>query len=275
MQATRSLDELVYLSLPTGVKTACRFATTDKARCRNWAHPGRIYCSQMHMVSASVPVENVERNLAPFPNVVLLKGAINEGWLQRFTAAGVPWMDRNDAALAAGHEAQANDLGRRFTAYRPAGDSGVPVFTDGHRNPALQAGQKSHGVQFVTLNGLINELEDEGFRIADMETFRTKKQHDDWERKRTASRLDGPMSTLKVGFHFLGDEHPESEGRFRDVLTSFMEEAGRWAYCHVWVNPPSDNTVLHTINVTHREPTAMPKLRLRFDHGFWLVTAAG
>lgn len=198
--------------------------------------------------------------------MILLKGGIHRRWQDRFRNAGALEAARDDRALQRQHGEEARALGRGANTYRPMADSGTPVFTDEHRNPALAKGQRKHGVSDVTLDGMIADLFRRGFRVADIEMFKT------------AAQSGGPMQTLKVGLHLAEDDEC-ALGRSLaadDLIIEFFERAA-WRFCHVWVNPPKpDGQILHTVNVVHREPNeGTAAHRLIFADGFWGLVPAG
>ncbi len=174
------------------------------------------------------------------PKVVLVKFNINPKWDERFRQAGIPVKSPDENALELAHILHAVEMGRNPYQYRQVADSGVPAFG-------------KEGEQNVSINGLLAELRSEGYSPVGIHI-------------RTRTRADNKFNVLVMPFILM----PEGNGNgvVPPILDNFLK-VSCWGFVHVWMNPPQeDGTIVHTVNLSHREERA-PEKNLRFKKGRW------
>jgi hypothetical protein len=55
-----------------------------------------------------------------------------------------------------------------------------------------------------------------------------------------------------------------------ELLREFLK-ISCWGFIHVWANPPEKGKIVHTVNLSHREPQKPLQWILRFNNGLWAV----
>lgn len=221
---------------------ACTAAVECGGRCRRAAVDGDKdnFCSaHAKMRDAGKEVEKVG-----LPDKVLLKGNINPNWTERFVQLGIRVAKPDFAKREAEHIAHAEAHGRQAYAVRKdIADSGVSVFGP----EGVTAG--------VSVEKLINELSADNMYITDMHIH---EKND----KRDSRKI---MCVLVVTFARSGEKIVANE-----VALNFFRSS-KWGHAHVWANPPKDDgTVLHTVNLAHRED-AQAEHKLCYADGLWAV----
>lgn len=222
---------------------ACVAATKEGARCRHMvAEQGRLcsFCQKKADKEGSVPK-------APPPNVILVKININERWRAVLEAGRVPRKIVDWQALEEKHAAHAERLGRAPYRFRDVADSGVPVFGP-------------DGICHVSLLKLWTELVEKGFCIQEMHL---------------QSRRDGKMDTLVIT---LARQKPTQVSFFPEVALAVLPDLLNTSYgfVHIWANPSKEDkekkkVVVHTVNISHREPEQRPLRQLHYNDGLWSV----
>jgi len=221
----------------TQVRLACAAPIEKGARCRHDAAEGSIYCKQHQDHPPTKPYQ---------PNTIIVKGRVNEKWIKRFAAAGVPMKVRNEEAINQRHGDQAEALGRKSHVYTDVlNDGGTPVFG-------------KQGAQNVSMSGSLNELIGIGFVPVDCHMFRRDDKKDEF------------MAMVSVTLRF--DEEVESTvpDEVLSVLDQYTDSNFEWI--HVWANEEKDDkSIPNTINLVHRRPNDLPEYKLVYNNGLWNV----
>lgn len=218
---------------------ACVAATQGGARCRNFVEEEGQLCV-IHQKKAD---RKGSVSMAPPPDRILMRFNINPYWRRRVEAVGVKRKLTNWRGIEEKHVAHAERFRRNPYRFREVADSGVPVF-----------GPKE-GISHVSLLELREELAEKGFLIQDM--------HLQPHRDRKMDILVITLSCQKPGMT------PFPSGTL-SIFQEFLNSSYRFVY--VWVNPPDeDGKVVHTINVSPREPEQTPLRQLHFNNGLWAV----
>jgi len=192
---------------------------------------------------------------APRPDVVLVKVNLSDQWVREFTGASVRRLDRSPEradALAAEHRARAEALGRDAFAIREAregkaedpesADSGCPVFGRG-------------GVQFISIAGLVEELEKAGFKLSGIPHILAR----EWK----------PPQRLVLQFTKDQPEVAFPWPLFRKFIATCFGQVD------VWANGRDDRgLVVHTVNCGKRDDAGKPAYVLRFVAGDWTAEPA-
>lgn len=177
--------------------------------------------------------------------MILLKVNVNPSWETRFFQAGIPLRRPDEGALEMKHIIQALEAGRNPYAIRSEiADSGIPVFGKG-------------GAQDVSVNGLFAELRNQGYLPTGIH-IRT--------------RADKKFNVLVLPFIRIGGENSAiaiTSSAVMRLVEQFLRTS--WGFVHVWDNPPQPGTqtVVHTVNLSHRDVDRIPKKTLHFRQGEW------
>jgi len=186
-----------------------------------------------------------EVDIAPAPDTILVKFNINPRWAQRFEEAGVSRRIPFEVDLEEKHIAHALKSHRKPYRYRDIADSGVPVFG-------------MDGVSKVSILELLGELQENGYQPQGVHIRTRRKRFD---------VLVIPFSQETSGERSLPRQAVE-------LLREFLK-LSCWGFAHIWANPPDDQgKIVHTVNLSHREPGKSPKRNLCFDHGLWAAAAS-
>lgn len=215
---------------------ACSAQREGRARCRNLVETNGALCPTHQGRGAE---------LAPRPDIILVKFNISPNWCQRFEEAGVLRSSPSEVELEEKHIVGAQKLGRDAYVYRDIADSGVPIFG-------------REGVQQISISGLLPELEREGYKVSGVHI-----------RTRTQKKFD----VLVISFELAGES-----GRLLAEAIALVKEFLRvscWGFVHVWANPPDGKgRIPHTVNLGHREVDKVPVRLLRFNRGLWAAVPA-
>lgn len=222
---------------------ACVAATKEGARCRNFLEQQGQLCPRHQK-------EFNEKGTVPMaspPDVILMRININQTWRDRLEAGGIGRKIVDWQRLEGKHVAHAEGLGRAPYRFRDVADSGVPVFGP-------------DGVCHVSLLKLWTELVEKGFCIQEMHL---------------QSRRDGKMDTLVIT---LARQKPTQVSFSPEVALAVLPDLLNTSYgfVHIWANPSQEDkekkkVVVHTVNVSHREPEKRSLCQLHYNDGLWSV----
>ena len=184
--------------------------------------------------------------LAPSPDTILVKFNINPNWTQRFEEAGVPRKIPTEVFLEEKHIAQARHVARDPYRFRGTADSGTPVFGD-------------QGASNVSIIRLIGELQENGYEPQGVHI-----------RTRTNKKFD--VLVIPFSREISEGNSISLPNKALDLLKEFLR-LSCWGYVHIWANPPDEaGKIVHTVNLSHREPDKKPDEHLCFNHGLWALT---
>lgn len=220
--------------------------------CKAGAHDGTARCRNME----PCPVHNGLGQLAPRPDVVLVKVNLNHENNILFVNAGIPRRERSEERrkqLGEQHRQRAGKLGRdslvirerregkENVGYPEAHDSGCAVFgSDG-----LYSG--------VDIRGLADQLLATGFCLTN------------------AYRLDRDLKPpIRLVMEFRRqDRIPDSQHAFPWLLLQQLVDTC-FGQVDVWANDrDARGQVVHTVNCGKRDDCATTKFRLLFANGDW------
>ena len=222
------------------MKYACVAATQEGARCRNFLENSGEMCETHQKLKA----KGEEVKLAPSPDTILVKFNINPSWTQRFEEAGIPRGFPSEVTLEEKHIAQAQQANRDPYRFRETADSGVPVFGP-------------QGVSEVSIFQLLEELREKGYQPQGVH-IRTRR-----EKKFDVLVIPFAHGISEKNSTFLPEKALE-------LLREFLK-LSCWGFVHVWANPPEKGKIVHTVNLSHREPYKSPQWNLYFNHGLWAI----
>lgn len=226
---------------------ACIAALKDKkTRCRNFLEveitprgigyfekEEELICSQHRTMKE----EGKKVNIAPRPDVMLVKFRLNPTWGKRLQDAGIALVPEQKTKKDALHANHAREHRRDPYTIREVADSGVPVFGP-------------DGLQNVSIEGLWLELLMQRYRVVDTHILDSNQRMKPWVI--SLALEDGKQNPTE-----LPDEVYEFTGSC-------------FGHCHVWANPPNDEErVVHTLNVSHRQADTGTEFELRFNNGLW------
>jgi len=221
------------------VQYACVAATQEGARCRNFVeNPGKM-CEACQKLKA----KGEEVKFAPSPDTILVKFNINPGWTQKFEEAGIPRRFPSEVTLEEKHIAQAQQVNRDPYRFRETADSGVPVFGP-------------QGVSEVSIFQLLEELREKGYQTQGVH-IRTRRE----------KKFDVLVIPFTLGIEKNSTSLPE---KALELLREFLK-LSCWGFVHIWANPPEKGKIVHTVNLSHREPQQSPQWNLCFNHGLWAI----
>lgn len=220
--------------------------------CKMAAHEGVARCRNME--PCSVPAHrNGSTQLAPRPDVVLLKINLNKKNDALFDGAGVPRHERSDerrAQLGEQHRERAERLGRDSLVirerregkesidYPEAHDSGTPVFG-------------ANGLHGVSVRALTAELQGAGYHLV--------------HAHRLAREVKPPVRLVMVYERSNGEEMQNFPWRLLADLTNTS-----FGQVDVWANDRDGHgKVVHTVNCGKRDEDARSQIRLLFKGGDW------
>jgi len=224
------------------LKYACIAATQEGARCRNFVETVGDIC-WLHQKEKD---EGKEVKLAPPPDTILVKFNINPNWAQRFEETGIPRRFPSEVSLEEKHIAQAQQVNRDPYRFRETADSGVPVFGP-------------QGVSEVSIFQLLEELQEKGYQPQGVHI-----------RTRSQKKFD----ILVIPFSGGGPKENSTSlpEKALELLREFLK-LSCWGFVHIWANPPEKGKIVHTVNLSHREPQQSPQWNLCFNHGLWALTS--
>lgn len=215
--------------------------------CRAGVHGGNARCRNL---ASSCPTHDENSAPAPRPDVVIIKGNLNDRARSRFLGLGIKIEERSFARsyeLGRQHAVQARDF-RRSDAIRgdrdnpenpESIDSGSPVFGRG-------------GAHSVSVQSLIEELVDTGYAPI---------------RASILERHHKPPTRLQIVFSSREDDDPINGIGWDEVFAFFDTCFGQ---VDVWANPrDARGRVSHTVNCGRRDDSAHPQHSLRFAGGDW------
>ncbi|MDO8470915.1 MAG: hypothetical protein Q7S63_03065 [bacterium] len=179
---------------------------------------------------------DAESGFADSPAVVLVKFNVNSDVAQQLELAGIQRRAVSWAQREVDHVEHARENSREAYRYREVADSGVPVFG-------------KPGLQSVLLLDLWLELK-KAYKLSDIHLL---------------PRRDGKMDVFVLVLSH--QQEMRVSASVTDRITRLV--GSTWQYVHVWANPPgSDGSIVHTVNVAHRQDTK-PDLGLEFKRGLW------
>jgi len=223
------------------VQYACVTATQEGARCRNFVeNPGEM-CEACQKLKA----KGEEVKFAPSPDTILVKFNVNPNWAQKFEEAGIPRRFPSEVTLEEKHIAQAQQVNRDpYQLRNDIADSGSQVF-----------GPK--GVSEVSIFQLLEELREKGYQPQGVH-IRTRRE----------KKFDVLVIPFLCG---IPDENSTSlPEKALERLREFLK-LSCWGFVHIWANPPEKGKIVHTVNLSHREPQKSPQWNLCFNHGLWAI----
>jgi hypothetical protein len=195
---------------------------------------------------------------APRPTTILLKMNLNAKWDKAFEVNGMPIQTRSferaqqlaDQRIQAAAELDRNPYAVRVDSGRAYGlpedvDTGCPVF-----------GKSGLADTSISLNGLVEELEAEGFSLTGAFILR---------------RMHKPPNRLVMEFSVAGSKPPLKSfpvNLFWELIQTAFQQVDVWAN-----ERKSDGKVVHTVNCGKRDDKATPKWTLKFEHGDWNVVS--
>ncbi len=229
--------ERIFYACKAGIKGGI-------ARCQNeYEHCGS------HPLGKEVP-------LAPRPNTILFKVKLGDNQYWKNWASIDKdfrlWSERRQ--LEADHVMEAEKLGRDAYNARPeqkrdkylpeSADSGCPV-----------SGKTSGGWKSVVVSGLIAELREAGFVIANVSVL-IMGTGQDARRFLTVAFINGRGAEEYMDFPW---------EKFNRLVS------GSFAFVHVWANAlQPDGECKHTVNCIGREPDGKrPEQTLHYNSGDW------
>lgn len=223
------------------MKYACVAATQERARCRNLVeNPG-----EMCGTHQKLKVKGEEVKLAPPPDTILVKFNINPNWAQKFEEAGISRGFPSEVSLEEKHISQAQQVNRDPYRFRETADSGVPVFGP-------------QGVSEVSISRLLGELQERGYQPRGVHI-------------RTRSRKKFDVLVVPFSGRVPEENSTTLPKKAFELLREFLK-LSCWGFVHIWANPPDEKgKIVHTVNLSHREPQESPQWTLYFNHGLWAI----
>lgn len=223
--------------------------------CKAGAHEGTARCRNME----PCPVHNGSGQLAPRPEVVLIKINLNHENNILFANAGIPRRERSDKRreeLGEEHRQRAERLGRDSLVIRERREGKENVdYPEAHDSGCAVFG--SNGLHNgVDIRGLADQLLATGFCLTN------------------AYRLDReqkPPIRLVMEFRRGQDRIPESQHAFPWLLLQQLVDTC-FGQVDVWANDrDARDQVVHTVNCGQRNDDAEPVYALLYADGDWRV----
>lgn len=218
-------------------KTRCRnFVEVKIITCRGigyFEEEEELMCSQHRTMKRN----GKKVNIAPRPDIILIKFKLNPNWAERLKGAGIHIVAVQKTVKDALHAGHAREHRRSPYKFREVADSGTPVFGAG-------------GLQNVSISGLWLELLMQGYRVIDTHILDSQERMKTWV---TSLALQN------------GEQEPIG---FPNEVYEFLGSC--FGHCHVWANPPNEEEkVVHTLNMSHRQDDTKTEVELRFNKGLW------